>query len=100
MLLLQLQQRDLLIQRFLPVKGRALNDPLNVLQREFQFPEQEDLLQGLQGRIVIQPVARIGILRRMQKADPVILLQGAYTHARQPAHLMNRYHGSCLPRSW
>ena len=67
MFLLQLQQPDLLIQRFLPVKGRTLDNPLNVLQRELQLPEQKDLLQGLQGRIVIQPVACVGILRRMQR---------------------------------
>ena len=99
MLLLQLQQFNLLVQCLLPVKGRIVDDPPDVLQRELQFPEQENLLQGFQGRIVIQPLARIRIFRRRQQTNPVIVLQGAYTHACQPADLMNRHHGACLPSS-
>ena len=71
MFLSHFQQGDLLVQRFPPVKGGALDDPLNVLQRELQFPEQQDLLQGFQCRIVIQPVTRFRIGRRPQQADPV-----------------------------
>ena len=51
----------LLVDRFFPVKVRAFDDLPDLLQREFQFPEQKDLLQGFQGCIVIQPVARLGI---------------------------------------
>ncbi len=92
--LFQLEQPDLLIQRFPAVKGRTLDDPLNVFQGEFQFPEQEDLLKDLQGRIVIQPVACLRVFRRMQETDPVVILQGAYTHACQPAYLMHRHHSA------
>ena len=36
--------------RLAPVKIRTSDDLLNILQREFQFSEKKDLLQGLQRR--------------------------------------------------
>ena len=100
MLLFQPQQFDLLVQRFPPVKRGALDDLPDLLQGKLQFPEQQDLLQGFQRRFVIQPVARPGVFRRGQKPDLVLIPQGAYAHACQPAHFMHRHHGVSPPRSW
>ena len=91
-LLLQREQRDLLLERLAPVEVGAVDNPPDLLQRKLQLAEQQDLLQPLQRRIVIQPVARLRAVRGAQQADPVVILQGAYTHPRQPTHLMDGPH--------
>ena len=96
MLLLQREQGNLLFERLALVEIRAFDDPPDVLQGKFQLAEQQDLLQLFQGRVVIQPVTGRCVLRGMQKADFVIILQGAYAHACQPAHLMDGSHGGSL----
>ena len=98
MLSLQLQQFDLLLQRLFSVEGGIRQDPLNVFQRKFQFPEQQDLLQMFQRCIVIQAVARFGVPVWVQQADFIVILQGAYTHAGQAAYFTYGHHGfSLLP---
>ena len=67
MFLLQPEELDLLIKRLPSVKVRTADDLFDVLQGEFQFPEEQDLLQGLQRRIVIQPVPCLRIVRRMKR---------------------------------
>ena len=93
MLLFQPEQADLLVQRLLPVKGGTADDVPDLPKGEFQLPEKQDALQAFQGRIVIQPVACLRDLRGTQKPDPVIVVEGAYTHPRQSADLMDRHHG-------
>ena len=66
MLLPQPKQLDLLFERPVPIEAGALDDPLDLLQGKLQFPEQENLLQGFQRRVVIQPVTRFGVLRSPQ----------------------------------
>ena len=66
----------LLVQHFFPVKVRTLQDRLDFLERKRQFPEEQNLLQAFQALFVIQPISRLRILRRMQQADLVIILQG------------------------
>ena len=97
MLLFQLQKLDLLIQCFSAVKGRVLNNLSDFTKGKLQLTEQKNLLQGFQCCIVIQSVACIRVPGRVQKTDPVVILQRAYTHACQLAYLMNRHHGASLP---
>ena len=59
-LVLQFQQGDLLFQGLGPVEARAVQDRLDLLEGELQLAEQQDGLQAAQGRVVIQPVARLG----------------------------------------
>ena len=44
MFLFQLQELDLLAKRLAPVKIRAADDLFDLLQREFQFSEQEGIV--------------------------------------------------------
>ena len=93
MLSLQLQQFDLLLQRLFSVEGGIRQDPLNVFQRKFQFPEQQDLLQTFQRCIVIQAVAAVGMPGGGQQADLVVIVQRAYTHTGQAADFVYGHHG-------
>ena len=57
---LQFQQMDLLLQCLGRIKGRTVQDGLDLLQRKLQFPKQQNLLQAFQSGIVLQPIARGG----------------------------------------
>lgn len=89
---LQGQQPDLLLQCQLPVKIRALQDPSDLLQRELQFPEQQNLLQMLQRPFVIQPIAGFGVCGGGQQSDPVVILQGTDADTGALTNLVNRHH--------
>ena len=97
MLFFQFQEPDLLIKSLAPVKPGAADDLPDILQGKFQLPEQKDLLQGLQIRFVIQAVPGLRMPGRMKPSDPVVLLQGADTHACKPAHFLYSHHHGCPP---
>ena len=82
----------LLVQRFVPVKVRTLQDRLDFLERKRQLPEEQDLLQAFQSLFVIQPVSCLRILRRVQQADLVLILQGANADPCAFAYLIHCPH--------
>ena len=99
MLLLHGQQGNLLLQSLVSVKGRAVQNISDLFQRKLQLTKQQNLLQLLQRCIVIQPVSGLGICRRMQQPDVVIILQGAYAHTCPSAHFVHCHHVA-FPPSW
>ena len=58
------------------------------------------MLKAFQIRIVIQSVSRIGVSRRMQKTDLVVILQSAYTHPGELTYFMYRHHVFVLHLAW
>ena len=82
----------LLVQHFFPVKVRTLQNRFDFLERKRQLSEDQNLLQAFQSFFVIQPVPRLRILRRMQQADLVIILQGANAGPRAFAYLIHCPH--------
>ena len=71
----QFQQPDLILQGLFRVKGRIVQKFPNLLQREFQFPEEENGVEPLQGFFVIEAVPGFCDLCRFQKANLVVVVQ-------------------------
>ena len=90
----QLQQPDLVCQRGGLVKIRIIQHPLDVLQRKFQLPEQQNGLQPRQRCIVIQPIARLSEPGGRQQADGVVMVQRPDADPCQSADFVNGPHGS------
>ena len=92
MRLSQFQQMDLPVQGIPGIVTRGIQNGLDVLQGEFQFPQQQDLMQPGQGRIVIQPVACFRHPGGAQEPDGIIVVECAHTHTGELADFVDCFH--------
>ena len=72
-LLFQAQQRPVIFQRLGLVKGGVRKDFPDFFQRKIQLSEKENLPQTGEGRVVIQPVSRLGGFGRGKQSDFIII---------------------------
>ncbi|MPN14741.1 hypothetical protein SDC9_162070 [bioreactor metagenome] len=79
----QAKQFLLPLQRLHFVVVRAVENLLHLFQRHLQFFKKQNLLQGFQCRVIIQPVARRRGLGRAQQPNLVIIMQHPHTDTRQ-----------------
>ena len=86
------KQFNLFLQRLLPVEGWAVQYAPDLLQGEFQFPVEQNLLQPLQIFFIIEPVARFTYACGFQQADLIVVVQRAHAHAADAGDLMHGHH--------
>jgi hypothetical protein len=60
------------------------------LQREFEFPMEEDLLQAQQLLAAVIAIAVLAHLGGLEQADLVVVMQGAHRDARDLRQLFDR----------
>ncbi len=81
---LRFQAPPLLDQRLPVVEPRIVERALDLVEREPEFPADQDLLQAQQIGVGVETVAGLGAPGRDQQADGVVVVQRANRHARHP----------------
>ena len=81
------------------VKGRAFQNPPDLIEGKFKLPEKEDLLQPRKAGFIIEAVAPFACAAWAQQADLIIIMQCAHTDARQTGGFPNgeRFHPWSFP---
>jgi ubiquinone/menaquinone biosynthesis C-methylase UbiE len=92
------QGAPLLAQRRGPVEAVVVEHVGDLVEREAQLAEEQDLLQAQHVAVLVEPVARRRPRRRPDQADLVVVVQQAHRHAGPPGQLSNRVGHLSRPR--
>src|SRR5687768_638452 len=69
------QELAVLDERLASIKVRIGEDPLDLLEVESQFLEEQDLLQPLEVVFLVEPISGRAVRRRFQQPDLVVMVQ-------------------------
>ena len=59
------------------IEAGPIDQLLDFVQAEIQFPEEQDLLKPEHGGFVVIAIAILAMRRRLEQADLVVVMQGA-----------------------
>lgn len=60
------------------VRLRVVEQGGDLVEREAEFPVEQDLLQPVEVGVAVAPVPRVAALARREQADLVVVVQGAH----------------------
>lgn len=69
------------------VRVRVVEQGRDLVEREAELPVEQDLLEPVEVRVAVAPVAGVAALARRQQADGVVVVQGPHRDPGEAGHL-------------